>query len=101
MHANQILTNSPITSAEFFLRRLLPFYKISNLVFTARKKTNDLDKNNQLRLEISYEKMNELLASHLICAADIRCMDAHSKRCLKYLCLKTCLDTALSEPIRR
>ena len=46
---------------------------------------------NNLRFEISAEKMNELLAQRQICAADIRCLDSNSKRCLKNLCLKTCL----------
>lgn len=51
------------------------------------KKTTDI-----LRFEISSEKMNELLAQRQICAADIRCLDANSKKCLKNLCLKVCLD---------
>lgn len=45
-----------------------------------------------LRLEISSEKMNELLAQRQICAADIRCLDTNSKKCLKNLCLKVCLN---------
>jgi hypothetical protein len=46
---------------------------------------------NHLRFEISAEKMNELLAHRLICAADVRCLDNNSKQCLKKLCLTTCL----------
>ncbi len=44
-----------------------------------------------LRFEISSDKLNELLLKRQICAADIRCLDANSKQCLKMLCLKTCL----------
>jgi hypothetical protein len=43
------------------------------------------------RFEISSDKLNELLLKREICAADIRCLDANSKQCLKKLCLKTCL----------
>ncbi|MEE9339847.1 MAG: hypothetical protein V3U87_17385 [Methylococcaceae bacterium] len=51
--------------------------------------TNSSD--NNLRFEISAEKMNELLSQRKICATDIRCLDSDSKQCLKKLCLKTCL----------
>lgn len=51
------------------------------------KKTADI-----LRFEISSEKMNELLAQRQICAADIRCLDTNSKKCLKNLCLEACLN---------
>ena len=50
-----------------------------------------------LRFEISMEKMNELLAHRLICAADVRCLDANSKQCLKILCLETCLYSPARE----
>jgi len=46
---------------------------------------------NMLYVEISSEKMSQLLTQRLICAADIRCLDQNSKQCLKKLCLSTCL----------
>ncbi|OQK17005.1 hypothetical protein AU255_03645 [Methyloprofundus sedimenti] len=42
-------------------------------------------------LEISKEKLNELLKNKQICAADIRCLDSGSKQCLMKLCLQNCL----------
>jgi hypothetical protein len=52
---------------------------------------DNIEKPANLHIEISSEKINELLAQRLICAADVRCLDAESKQCLKKLCLKTCL----------
>jgi hypothetical protein len=48
-----------------------------------------------LRFEISSAKMNNLLLNRQICVADIHCLDANSKQCLKILCLKTCLRNPL------
>ncbi len=53
--------------------------------------TGNSDLTDIIRIEISSAKMNELLARHQICAADVRCLDIKSKQCLKKLCLKTCL----------
>ncbi len=47
--------------------------------------------NDMLCVEISSEKVSQLLTQRLICAADIRCLDQNSKQCLKKLCLSTCL----------
>lgn len=47
---------------------------------------------NTIRLEISLEKMNELLQCRQICVEDIRCLDSGSKQCLMRLCLNTCLS---------
>ena len=61
--------------------------KTTNLYFLS----DNIEKPDVLHIEISSEKINELLAQRLICAADVRCLDAESKQCLKKLCLKTCL----------
>jgi hypothetical protein len=53
--------------------------------------TGNLESSDTLHIEICSKKMNELLMQRQICAADIRCLDANSKQCLKKLCLKTCL----------
>ncbi len=47
-----------------------------------------------LFFEIISQKMQKLLAHRQICAADVRCLDADSKQCLKKLCLNTCLYNA-------
>ncbi len=44
-----------------------------------------------IRLEISIEKINDLLRHKQICAADVRCLDSNSKQCLAKLCLQNCL----------
>ena len=44
-----------------------------------------------IQLEISLEKMDELLAHKQICAADVRCLDPNSKQCLMQLCIQNCL----------
>ncbi|NOQ14045.1 MAG: hypothetical protein GQ583_06150 [Methyloprofundus sp.] len=49
-----------------------------------------------IRLEISLEKMNELLMQKQICAEDIRCLDPDSKQYLMELCLQNCLIRHLS-----
>lgn len=48
--------------------------------------------NTMLRLEISVDKINSLLALHQLCAADVRCLDNSSQQYLKDLCLRTCLS---------
>ena len=63
-------------------------------LFKKEKKSDFISGDNVIRFEISTEKMNELLVQRQICAADIRCLDANSKQCLKNLCLKTCLYNA-------
>jgi hypothetical protein len=112
MHINnQILTNEKETYQEqhqLFL--YIPrFYQlvINKLSFSLIKQP-ELDQlkemrgltsssDNNLRFEISAEKMNELLAQRQICETDIRCLDSNSKQCLKNLCLKTCLYNSNSQ----
>ncbi len=86
-----------LCSVKFLYTQLLLSLKnYFKFVFTNGDKglnnlVNDEEATNILRFEISTEKMNELLERHQICAADIRCLDANSKQCLKELCLKSCL----------
>lgn len=67
---------------------MLVMKKKSQLRALAKK---DTDKANVLFIEISSEKINALLVQQMICAADVRCLDANSKSSLRKLCLKTCL----------
>jgi len=91
MYASPIIKNNRSFDTDSISRWLLSWTNIPFLFFRSTSKINAMEKNNPLRLEISYEKLNDLLANHKICAEDIRCLDAHSKQCLKKLCLKTCL----------
>ncbi len=45
---------------------------------------------NQLQLEISRDKLALLFESGLICAAEIRCLNAYSKQQVSDLCLSSC-----------
>ena len=74
-----------------FSTRKLFVSRLARLLFKTKSKICDKKEIGVLRFEISSEKMNLLLFNHQICAADIRCLDANSKRCLKKLCLQTCL----------
>ncbi len=82
-----------------FLTKRLQFNLKRSLKSNVIKKENKLDdlakKNKKVkivRIEISSEKMNTLLADRLICAADVRCLDRKSKQCIQALCLNTCLQ---------
>lgn len=46
-----------------------------------------------IRLEISKERINDLLKHKQICAADIRCLDSDSKQRIRKLCLQNCLSS--------
>ena len=43
-----------------------------------------------VQLEISLDKLTQLFESGLICAAEIRCLTAQSKRQVSDLCLSAC-----------
>lgn len=43
-----------------------------------------------LRVEISADRLLELLRMGSLCAMDLRCLDAGSKRALRALCLQAC-----------
>ncbi len=44
----------------------------------------------RVRLEIDAEQLARLLASRQLCAADFRCLDGESRRCVRALCQKNC-----------
>ncbi|WP_428354917.1 hypothetical protein [Methyloprofundus sp.] len=74
-----------------------PVICIFNLIFTSKAahqgahKTTNSKITSPIFLEISTEKINELLQNKQICAADIRCLDSDSKHCLMKLCLENYL----------
>jgi hypothetical protein len=43
-----------------------------------------------LRVEISENTLKRLLLNNQVCAADLRCLDCISKKCLWRLCLESC-----------
>jgi hypothetical protein len=93
-----ILTN--ISSLAFY-KRLLAFLafgrkklhknKLLGRLFDPSTQLQRPGNANVINIEISLEKMNDLLLQRQICVEDVRCLDVNSKQCLKKLCLKTCL----------
>lgn len=67
-----------ITLYRLFFRKLLAGIKreigTQSLENDSYCLVNAKETNNHLRFEISTEKMNELLAHRVICAADVRCI---------------------------
>jgi hypothetical protein len=51
----------------------------------------------RLRVEIAEETLARLLANGQVCAADLRCLDCRSKKCLWLLCLKSCSGQGLHD----
>ncbi len=87
MSKSQTMTDQKIFDVESFSIGKLSVVKLVELLFKTKIKTHGKKDIGVLRFEISLEKMNRLLSNHQICAADIRCLDANSKQCLKKLCL--------------
>ena len=56
----------------------------------ASEVSGKISANGCLRLELSAETLQHLLASGQLCAKDIRCLDCESKDCLWKLLLKSC-----------
>jgi hypothetical protein len=44
-----------------------------------------------IRIEVSAATLGRLLAEGHLCAADLRCLDGASKRCVWRLCLTSCV----------
>jgi hypothetical protein len=47
----------------------------------------------RVRLEMSETTLRSLLTAGQVCAADFRCLDCESKKCLWRLCLESCVIT--------
>jgi hypothetical protein len=50
-----------------------------------------------LRIEIAEETLTRLIMAGQVCAADLRCLDCHSKQSLWRLCLKTCINKRMTD----
>lgn len=59
----------------------------------------------RIRLELDIDTVGRLLASGLLCAGDVRCLDCNSKHCVWKLCLQTlsrqltCADTGTGQAL--
>lgn len=49
-----------------------------------------------VRVEIAAETLSRLLVDGHVCAADLHCLDGHSKQCLWRLCLRSCRGCPMS-----
>lgn len=70
-------------------RRQKTSFAANNLM---QEKSNFYDKPCPIRIEIDPEKIQLLLANRQLCAADFHCLDQVSHRCIRELCLKTCMQ---------
>ncbi|BCG63171.1 MAG: hypothetical protein methR_P0865 [Methyloprofundus sp.] len=81
-----ILSNKICLESESFINESIGLVESVDKI-VAKDKSN-----HTIRLEMSLEKMNALLAHKQICAEDIRCLDPNSKQSFMKLCLNTCLS---------
>lgn len=51
---------------------------------------DEMQGDQSVQLEISVEKLAYLFESGVICAAEIRCLTAHTKQQVSALCLRSC-----------
>lgn len=100
MHASRAINGEITSKIYMFSNWKYPVWRLVDLLFKTKNQICDKQEKDVLRFEISSDKINILLSNHQICAADIRCLDANSKQCLKTLCLKTCLrNTSLTQTL--
>lgn len=102
MYVSQTMNGEKTARVGLFSSWKFPVGKLVDLLFKTNNQACDKQEIEVLRFEISCKKMKALFLNHQICAADIRCLDENSKRCLKKLCLKTCLhNTSLTYPLSK
>ena len=51
-----------------------------------------------VRLEISTDKLRELVSAGVLCATDFRCLDCQSKQCVWRICLLSCIKHFVTPP---
>ncbi len=91
MYLSQTINEKKILKVNIFSIFKAFVWRLVNSLFKHKNQAVVKQEFDVLRFEISSEKMNILLSNRQVCAADIRCLDANSKQCLKMLCLRTCL----------
>jgi len=60
-------------------------------VCRATRKDRQRQPAEQVRVEISADKLRELMQMGALCANDVNCLDCASKRCVWRICLRACL----------
>ena len=51
----------------------------------------ELGQSTTVKLEMDISTLKRLLETRQVCATDFHCLDCSSSKCMKDLCLKTCL----------
>ena len=51
-----------------------------------------------VRVEISTDKLRELVNMGALCAGDMHCLDCESKHCVWRICLRACLKQFVGRP---
>lgn len=66
-----------------------------SLKWIREKKTNTLSHSDEKRIQVAIrpEKIQQLLAHHHLCAADLYPLDPDSKQCVRIMCLHNCIFT--------
>ncbi len=91
MYVSESINREKRAEADLFSSWKFSVWKLVDLLFKTKNQADNKQEIELLRFEISSKKLNTLFLNRQIGAANIRCLDANSKQCLKRLCLKTCL----------
>ncbi len=91
MYVSESINREKRAEADLFSSWTFSVWLLVDFLFKTKNQADNKQEIEMLRFEISSKKLNTLFLNRQICAADIRCLDANSKQCLKRLCLKTCL----------
>jgi len=46
----------------------------------------------RVQIEVEAEKLENLLSNGVLCAADLRCLNRDSKKCIWAMCLNSCAN---------
>ncbi|NOX76498.1 MAG: hypothetical protein GXP17_07795 [Gammaproteobacteria bacterium] len=56
-----------------------------------RQQSSSRPQAEHVRVEISADKLRELVNAGALCAADVHCLDCESKQCVWQVCLRACM----------
>jgi len=63
-----------------------------------RQRPDARQKTRHVRVEISADKLRELVNMGALCAADMHCLDCESKQCVWRICLRSCIKHFMAQP---
>jgi len=63
-----------------------------------QQQPNAQQKTGQVRLEISADKLLDLISTGALYATDVRCLDCESKQCVWRICLRSCIKHFMARP---